>query len=142
MTENIMDTQTQLIHFAPIGDHRGWLTPLQEHNEIPFAVKRVYVIHGTSPGVSRGFHAHCDLEQLAICVAGRCTFVIDDGRHRQVFLLDSPNQGLHIKSPIWREMHDFSRNCVLLVLTNRLYDPSDYIRDYAEFKRLVQGARV
>ncbi len=113
---------------------------MEENKEIPFLVKRVYVIHGTQSDIRRGFHAHRDLEQVAICVAGHCTFVIDDGQQRQEFLLDSPNRGLHIKSMIWREMHRFSANCVLLVLANRLYDPLDYVRDYAEFKRLVQGA--
>jgi dTDP-4-dehydrorhamnose 3,5-epimerase-like enzyme len=131
-----------LIYFHPIGDDRGWLTPLEENKEIPFSVKRVYVIHGTRPDISRGFHSHRDLEQVAICVAGHCTFVIDDGQRREKFLLDSPNQGLHIKSMTWREMHHFSPDCVLVILANRIYDPSDYVRNYAEFKRLVQGAEA
>lgn len=142
MPIHISKTQTGLIEFPAIGDRRGWLTPLEEHKEIPFAVKRVYVIYGTQPDISRGFHAHRDLEQVAICVAGHCTFVTDDGRQRQEFLLDTPNKGLYIKSLIWREMHHFSADCVLLVLANQLYDPSDYVRDYAEFQRLVDGAAV
>lgn len=133
-------SQPQLIELHTIGDHRGWLTPLEEQKEIPFSVKRVYVIHGTQPNISRGFHAHRDLEQIAICVAGHCTFVTDDGQQRQEFHLDSPNQGLYMKSMIWREMHNFSPDCVLVVLANRLYDPSDYVRDYAEYQRLLQGA--
>ena len=134
-----LNTRVRLIDFCSIGDNRGWLTPLEEHRQIPFSVKRVYVIHGTLPDVSRGFHAHRDLEQVAVCVAGHCTFVIDDGRQRQEILLDSPNKGLHIKSMVWREMHDFSADCVLMVLANRLYDQSDYVRNYAEFQRLAQG---
>ena len=140
MANSSAATQPRLIDFHAIGDHRGWLTPLEEHKEIPFSVKRVYVIHGTLPDISRGFHAHRDLEQVAICVAGQCTFVTDDGQQRQEFLLNSPNQGLYMKSMIWREMHHFSPDCVLVVLANRLYDPLDYVRDYAEFQRLVQGA--
>jgi dTDP-4-dehydrorhamnose 3,5-epimerase-like enzyme len=132
--------EPRLIDFHAIGDHRGWLTAIEEGKEIPFAVKRVYVIHGTLIDISRGFHAHRDLEQLAICVSGHCTFITDDGQRRQEFTLNTPNQGLYIKSMIWREMHHFSTDCVLVVLANRLYDPNDYVRDFAEFKRLVQGA--
>ena len=134
------DAGPWLIDFHAIGDHRGWLTAMEESKEIPFAVKRVYVIHGTLIDISRGFHAHRDLEQLAICVSGHCTFITDDGQRRQEFILDTPNKGLYMKSMIWREMHHFSPDCVLVVLASRLYDPSDYVRDYAEFKRLVQGA--
>lgn len=134
------DAEPRLIDFHAIGDHRGWLTAMEEGKEIPFAVKRVYVIHGTLFNISRGFHAHRDLEQLAICVSGHCTFITDDGQRRQEIILNTPNKGLHMKSMIWREMHHFSPDCVLVVLANRLYDPTDYVRDYAEFKRLVQGA--
>jgi dTDP-4-dehydrorhamnose 3,5-epimerase-like enzyme len=132
--------EPRLIDFHAIGDHRGWLTAIEEGKEIPFAVKRVYVIYDTLIDISRGFHAHRDLEQLAICVSGHCTFITDDGQRRQEFTLNTPNKGLYIKSMIWREMHHFSTDCVLVVLANRLYDPNDYVRDFAEFKRLVQGA--
>jgi dTDP-4-dehydrorhamnose 3,5-epimerase len=139
MPEFRSEPPSRIIEFQAIGDHRGWLTPLEENKEIPFAVKRVYVIHGTLTDISRGFHAHRDLEQVVICVSGHCTFVTDDGDQRREFVLDSPNKGLYVKSMIWREMHHFSTNCVLVVLANRLYDPSDYVREYAEFQRLVRG---
>lgn len=139
MTKEDSRRQPRLIEFRAIGDHRGWLTPLEEGKEIPFPVKRVYVIYGTLPEISRGFHAHRDLEQVAICVAGRCTFVVDDGVRRQEYVLDTPSRGLYLNSMVWREMHHFSPDCVLVVLASRLYDDSDYIRDYDEFKRMTTG---
>jgi nucleoside-diphosphate-sugar epimerase len=33
-------------------------------------------------------------------------------------------------------MFDFSKDCVLLVLASEYYDPKEYIRDYAESKRI------
>jgi hypothetical protein len=45
-----------------------------------------------------------------------------------------------IEKMIWREMHDFSDDCVLLVLASEHYDESDYIRDYLEFVDAVQRA--
>jgi hypothetical protein len=38
---------------------------------------------------------------------------------------------------IWREMFDFSENCVLIVLASDYYDESDYIRDYDEFLKEI-----
>lgn len=35
-------------------------------------------------------------------------------------------------------MFDFSDDCVLLVLASELYDESDYIRDYKEFKLIAK----
>jgi len=34
---------------------------------------------------------------------------------------------------IWREMYDFSEDCILLVIASDYYDESDYIRDYNKF---------
>jgi len=123
----------ELITFDTLGDSRGSLIALEEGYNTPFDIKRVYYIFDTQPGVSRGFHAHIDLKQIAICVKGSCTFVVDDGKQRQEIHLDSPNEGLLIDGLIWREMHSFSNDCVLVVLASEHYDESDYIRDYQKF---------
>ena len=130
----------ELIEFKALGDERGCLISLEQKYNIPFELRRVYYLYGTEEGASRGFHAHKALEQVAICVAGRCRFVLDDGRNREEIVLDSPEKGLYIGNNIWREMYDFSTDCVLLVLASELYDESDYIRDYAEYLSVANGA--
>lgn len=127
----------KLLDLANHGDERGGLIAIEANRTIPFEVKRVYFIHSTKVGVSRGFHAHLDLKQLAICVKGSCRFVLDNGIVREEVLLDSPNKGLYIDSIVWREMHDFSEDCVLLVLASEHYDENDYIRDYTQFKKIL-----
>lgn len=122
------------IEFKKLGDERGSLISLEQNKNIPFEVKRIYYIFGTKEGVSRGFHAHKNLQQVAICVKGSCRFILDDGQTKEEIILDKPDVGLHINSFIWREMHDFSEDCVLIVLASHLYDESDYIRCYTEFK--------
>ncbi|EQB2601135.1 sugar 3,4-ketoisomerase [Aeromonas salmonicida] len=128
-----------LIDLPVLGDERGSLVALEANRQIPFDVKRVYYIYGTEKGAARGFHAHKALKQVAICLKGSCRFVLDDGNAREDVLLDNPAQGILIQSFIWREMYDFSEDCVLLVLADQLYDESDYIRDYREFKCLANG---
>ncbi len=125
------------ISFPPLGDERGSLVALEAEKTVPFAIKRVYYIFGTNEGVSRGFHAHRELLQVAICVTGRCRMILDDGQCREEVWLESPTKGLLIGNLVWREMHDFSPDCVLLVLANRHYNEADYVRSYDEFKRIV-----
>lgn len=127
------------ISFPPLGDDRGSLVALETHKTVPFDVKRVYYIFGTKPGVSRGFHAHLALQQVAVCVTGKCRMVLDDGNQREDVWLDSPTKGLLIGDLVWREMHDFSPDCVLLVLASEFYNETDYIRSYDEFKRILMA---
>ncbi|MCY1549969.1 TDP-4-oxo-6-deoxy-alpha-D-glucose-3,4-oxoisomerase [compost metagenome] len=131
----------KLIEFNVLGDNRGQLTVLEGNKNIPFEIKRVYYLTGTKPGVSRGFHAHKKLEQIAVCVSGKCRMVMDDGRCKEENLLDSPSKAIRIEKMIWHEMYDFSPDCVLLVLASEHYDESDYIRDYSEFKGLIENAQ-
>jgi dTDP-4-dehydrorhamnose 3,5-epimerase-like enzyme len=127
------------IDFQSLGDERGGLVALElgVGKPVPFDIKRVYYIHRTEPGVSRGFHAHRNLKQVAICVAGKCRIVLDDGNVREEAWLDSPLRGLLIGNLIWRELHDFSPDCVVLVLASEHYDEADYIRSYPDFLKLT-----
>ena len=127
-----------VIDFRIMGDDRGSLIALEENHNVPFDVKRVYYIYGTKEGVRRGFHAHKNLRQLAICVSGSCTFLLDDGKRQEHIELTSPTQGLLIEGLLWREMYNFSSDCVLMVLADNYYDESDYIRDYDVFLEAVK----
>lgn len=121
------------------GDERGSLIALESGGSVPFDVARVYYIFGTKEGVERGHHAHRALRQLAVAVHGSCTILVDDGDRREEFRLDRPDRGLLIEGLIWRQMADFSSDCVLMVLADKRYDEGDYLRDYAEFRRAVQA---
>jgi dTDP-4-dehydrorhamnose 3,5-epimerase-like enzyme len=131
---------TPLVQLVPIpqrGDARGQLSVAEIGGALPFVVRRVYWIHGTKPGVSRGFHAHKQLHQFCVCVAGSLRISLFDGRREESVVLDSSAQGLLIGPALWHEMHDFSPDCVLMVFADAQYDEADYIRDRAEFIKYV-----
>lgn len=128
----------QLMDLPELGDQRGSMVALESNDTVPFEIKRVYYIFDTKTGVSRGFHAHKALQQVAICLRGKCRMLLDDGTHREDVWLDHPTKGLIINDMTWREMHDFSDDCVLLVVASEHYDESDYIRDYSEFLKRVE----
>lgn len=129
----------KFIQFQSHGDERGSLVSLEQNKNIPFDIKRVYYLFATKEGVRRGFHAHKKLKQLAVVLKGSCRFLLDDGQEKIELMLDNPAQGLYIESFIWREMFDFSEDCVLMVLADSLYDEDDYIRDYDEFKKELRN---
>ncbi len=128
---------TELINFNYLGDDRGSLVAIEGKKNIPFDIKRVYYIFGTKIDVSRGFHAHHKLKQVAICIAGSCRFILDNGKKKEEVLLENPNQGLIVDNMIWHEMYDFSYDCILMVLANDYYEESDYIRDYNVFLKNI-----
>lgn len=130
--------QIRTFLFEPHGDERGQLVALEEQKEIPFPIKRVYYMYDTAEGVTRGKHAHKSLEQILICVHGSCKILLDDGREKEIVVLDQPNLGLYVSNVMWREMFDFSPDAVLMVLASEPYDEADYIRDYDTFLAFVE----
>jgi dTDP-4-dehydrorhamnose 3,5-epimerase-like enzyme len=131
----------KLIDFPTLQDERGSLSFFEvgENKEVPFCVKRVYHLFNLNE-LTRGFHAHKQLQQLAICLHGSCSIVLDNGKEREVVDLSKPNQGLFIDKMIWREIHNISPDTVLLVLASEYYDESDYIRNYEDFLKLISAS--
>lgn len=127
----------KLIDLNPLGDERGQLSVLEAHKNIPFAIKRAYYLTNMKHDVPRGFHAHKELEQVAVCVAGKCRMLLDNGQSKEEIWLDAPNKAIRIEPRVWHEMHDFSEDCVLLVLASEPYDEADYIRNYSDFIGMI-----
>ncbi len=127
--------------FQPHGDDRGQLISLEEYNDIPFRIKRVYFMYDTAEGVVRGHHAHKSLEQILVCVHGSCKIHLDNGKETKEVALEKPYEGLYISHDMWREMYDFSPDAVLMVFASEIYDEKDYIRDYNEFVSFVNQKR-
>lgn len=130
--------EINLLNFDIKGNEKGSLIALEQYKNIPFEIKRVYYIFGTKEGVRRGLHAHKRLEQVLICVSGSVKIKVDDGNGKKIFKLSNPSKGLYIGPGIWREMYDFSKSAVLLVLASEYYDEEDYIRDYEEFLKMIK----
>ncbi|WP_342508863.1 FdtA/QdtA family cupin domain-containing protein [Sporosarcina sp. FSL K6-2383] len=128
-----------LIKLKDISDERGSLITIENLKEIPFEVRRVYYLYNLTADKARGFHAHKKLKQLFICVHGSCKVLLDDGISKKEYHLTNPNQAVLCDSLVWREMFDFSNDCVFLVLADQFFDEEDYIRDYAQFLEFQKG---
>jgi dTDP-4-dehydrorhamnose 3,5-epimerase-like enzyme len=126
--------------FAVHGDPSGSLISIESLRDIPFEIKRVYYIYGTSAHAVRGRHSHRQLEQIIFCPMGSCDFILDDSAKKEVITMNEPNKALYIKGNVWREFTNFSPDCVVMVLASMYYDEGDYIRDYNAFLDEVKNA--
>ncbi len=126
-----------LVELTSHENPRGSLVAIESNKNIPFQIERIYYIFDVPEDNRRGYHAHKELKQLAICLHGSCEFLLDDGKKQISYLLDTPTKGLYIKGLVWREMYNFSSDCVLLVLADDYYKENDYIKDYKLFLKIV-----
>ncbi len=105
-----------------------------EEGTVPFPIRRTFVVTA-DVGQIRGNHAHRACSQLVVVLSGEVLVSVDDGNVSQEFLLSEMAQGLLIPPMTWATQKYISEDSILLVVCDLLFDESDYIRDYAEFKR-------
>lgn len=125
----------QLLQLPKVLDPRGNLTFLQNPNQIPFEIKRVFWTYDVPSGETRGGHAFKQQEEIIIALSGSFDVVVTapNGEKEKVSLNRS-YYGLHISALTWRHIENFSTNALALHLTNTIYDASDYLYNFEEFK--------
>lgn len=127
-------SKCKIIPSQKITDPRGDIGVIEADRHIPFAIKRIYYSYNTPEGIGRGGHAHKELQQLVIAMAGSFDIMLDDGCGvRKTYTLTQRCEGLYICPMIWRELTNFSPDAVCMVLASEYYDEGDYIRDYDQF---------
>ena len=127
----------RLINFDDFSDRNGFLVPVEQNNEIPFSIKRLFWIFGVKNKNPRGQHAHYKTEQVLIPLKGACKAVCHDGFTRREFKLDSPLQGLYMPAMIWG-YQIYDKDSIILVLASTLYERDDYIEDWESFENEVK----
>ena len=128
----------QMLEFSQKGDERGHLVIVEGEKDIPFAIKRMFYIYGSDKDIIRGQHANKQSEFVLINVAGTSKVKVKDGKgNESIFCLNRPYTGVYLPRMVWKEMYDFSEDSVLLCVASTAYDPSEYIRNYDEFVRII-----
>ena len=85
-----------LIELPKIIYREGNISFVQNRNEVPFDVKRVFFLYDIPGGISRGAHAHIECHQLLVAVSGSFEVMLDDGKVKKTVMLNQPFRGLHI----------------------------------------------
>ncbi|MDA9633226.1 FdtA/QdtA family cupin domain-containing protein [bacterium] len=102
--------------------------------QVPFLVKRVFLISNVNKNSLRGNHAHKQTQQLFISLKGKILFKFYDGIKIKIITLKDPQKGIYVPRGIWYETHYKDNKSSLLVLNDKLYFEKDYLRDIKNFK--------
>jgi dTDP-4-dehydrorhamnose 3,5-epimerase-like enzyme len=130
---------SMLINLKQIGDPEiGYLSFFESSKDIPFDVKRVYYTYDVPVNIKRGMHAHKNLQQLLWCPYGEIEIILDNGKCKETYTLNSPYMGLLVTNGVWRDIYCRKKGSVLCVAASDYYTEEDYIRDYNEFLDYVK----
>lgn len=116
-------------------DSRGRLTVFENAKLLPFTIKRIYLLSDVSQESIRGQHAHKVLQQFIICAQGSFSLKVSDGISHQTLDLSADGPGYFIDKGMWRELSNFRRGSVALVLSSEVFDAADYVNDYEEYQK-------
>ena len=125
--------KVKIIDLPKMEDPRGNLTFIEEDNQIPFKIERVYWIYDVPGGQIRGGHAFKVQKEIVIALSGSFDVVIDSGSEKRIYSLNRSYYGLFIPAGLWRQMKNFSTNSLAMVITSTKFSEIDYIRNYDEF---------
>jgi dTDP-4-dehydrorhamnose 3,5-epimerase-like enzyme len=127
----------KLIDLKTNVDARGALTVIEGESDVPFDIKRCYILHHLE--AARGGHAQPYTKQLIIAVSGSVRMVLHDGNTPQSFVLETPTTGLSINPMTWIEIAEFSSDAVVCVLASTHYDHKLTIRNWNQFLSIKFG---
>ena len=131
----------ELIELPKILDKRGNLSFFENSNQIPFDIKRTYWIYDVPGGELRGSHAFKKSHELIVALSGSFDIVLHDGNKEKKYSLNRSYYGLYVPNLLWRRLENFSTNSLALIVSSISYDGADYIRDFEEFKTIIDGAK-
>ncbi|SJN57290.1 TDP-4-oxo-6-deoxy-alpha-D-glucose-3, 4-oxoisomerase [Vibrio ruber DSM 16370] len=127
----------EVLNFLPMGDDRGYLIAIEGMNHIPFNIERVFYVYGTMSDKSRGCHANKNTRFVLVSISGSCSVTVHNGASSEDIILDSKTKGLYLDRMIWKEMHSFSSDSILMVMCSEKYDKDEYINNFDEYMRVV-----
>jgi len=131
----------KLIDLPKILDDRGNLSFFQNEEHIPFKIQRAYWIYDVPGGEHRGGHAYKDLQEVIVALSGSFDVVIDDGVEKKTVTLNRSYNALYVPKMIWRRLENFSTNSLAFIVTDKLYDAEQYLRDYDQYLEMKNNGK-
>jgi WxcM-like, C-terminal. len=126
----------KIIDLPQVLDRRGNLSFFENCDQIPFEIKRTYWIYDVPGGETRGSHAFKEQQEFIVALSGSFDICIHDGNEEHRFSMNRSYYGLYIPRMMWRKLDNFSTNSLALIVSDRQFDETDYIRDFEEFLKI------
>lgn len=128
--------EPKIIKLPKVIDERGNLSFFENESQIPFKIARTYWIYDVPGGEKRGGHAFRQQQEFIIALSGSFDVVLHNGKEEQRITLNRSYKGLYIPNMMWRELKNFSTNSLALIVSDKMYDKNDYIRNFENFKKI------
>jgi hypothetical protein len=126
----------KIIDLPQILDKRGNLSFFENCDQIPFEIKRTYWIYDVPGGETRGSHAFKEQQEFIVALSGSFDICLHDGVEERRYSMNRSYYGLYIPRMMWRKLDNFSTNSLALIVSDRQFDETDYIRDFGEFLKI------
>lgn len=133
----MQESKPRVINLPKILDSRGNLSFFEHPDQLPFKIERTYWIYDVPGGEIRGSHAFKEQQEFIIALSGSFDVILNNGENEEKISLNRSYNGLYIPSKFWRRFENFSTNSLALIVSDKIYDENDYIRDYQEFKEFI-----
>ena len=126
------------IKFKSYSKISGTLVPFSIKKNIPFIVKRIFLIYGNKNFV-RGDHAHKKCSQLLVPVSGKIEIICENKKIKFKKILNYRlKEGHLIKPKTWCKIKFLTNNSILMVFCDQEYQFSDYIEKYKDFLKVIK----
>ena len=124
----------KIIQIKSIESPKGVLSVIDNKNNLPFEIKRIFYVYNIPQNSKRGDHAHKNLKELIWVLNGEIEVsTISQDKSKAKFILNKQNEGLYIPERTWSYQVANSQNCIYCVACSDYYDEGDYIRNWNDF---------
>jgi hypothetical protein len=129
-----MKKEIGVMDLPKVLDPRGNLTYIQNADQIPFSMQRVFWTYDVPGGEKRGGHAYFTQEEVIVALSGSFDVVVTDmtGTVKH-YPLNRSYFGLYLPPLTWRHMENFSSNSLALHISSMAFSAKDYIYDFAQY---------
>ena len=118
-------------------DIRGELIAIDNLEEVPFKIKRLFIIQKYNVRETRGNHAHMKCKQFLIVLEGSVEIVLHNGTGQKIYNLNAERNKLYVPPMHWLIQKNPSDNLQLLILASDKYDKLDYISQFENFLKIA-----
>ena len=116
----------------------GSLLPFSFEKDIPFRVKRIFIIYGKKNS-KRADHAHHKCSQYLFPIYGSINVKYENKKGKFSKIISfKKRQGLLLKPKTWCKIKFLTNNAILLVACDMEYEFRDYIENYSDFLKIIK----
>ena len=102
-------------------------------SEIPFDIKRVFIVDMVEENGIRSDHAHIRDNQMLFCLNGSLKIKLTDTNQKTTYHIIKPTDSLYIPKLTWSVITFLEPSSSFICFCSEDYDESEYIRDYNIF---------